>query len=339
MGRRDKSYSKDLHQQVYDKLTSMQAFGESKREAIEDGTAKDKIFSFNTYKTYFKHAKYFISYVKEQHPECTTLKKAKSYVNEWLQTRVDANLSAWTIATEQAALNKIYGIDPDDPKRFQPPKRRREDIKRSRVATARDKHFSVTNNDELIQFCKATGARRSELQKLTGFDLVTREQIERRIKQLENKKSLTAHEQKQMQMLKDTRLFTKGEEHFLYLKGKGGRERVTPIIGKNADQVVARMKATGKEEKVWKHVHTDADIHGYRADYATQMYKTYARDIKDIPYDKINKGTGKKYQSEVYTCRKDERGRKLDKHAMKVCSKALGHNRIEVVANNYIRGL
>ena len=36
---------------------------------------------------------------------------------------------------------------------------------------------------------------------------------------------------------------------------------------------------------------------------------------------------------------KDEAGRKLDKAAMLVCSKALGHNRISVVADNYIRGL
>ena len=32
-------------------------------------------------------------------------------------------------------------------------------------------------------------------------------------------------------------------------------------------------------------------------------------------------------------------GKKLDKAAMLVCSKALGHNRISVVADNYIRGL
>ena len=53
----------------------------------------------------------------------------------------------------------------------------------------------------------------------------------------------------------------------------------------------------------------------------------------------VNKGTGKRYQSEVYSCRKDEAGKKLDKAAMLVCSKALGHNRISVVADNYIRGL
>ena len=52
MGRKNKSYSKDLHQQAYDKLTGMLAFGESKKEAVANGTAKDKIFSHDTYKTY-----------------------------------------------------------------------------------------------------------------------------------------------------------------------------------------------------------------------------------------------------------------------------------------------
>ena len=99
------------------------------------------------------------------------------------------------------------------------------------------------------------------------------------------------------------------------------------------------MRNTGATEKVWQHVNSNADIHGYRAEYATAMYKQYARKIEAIPYDRINKGTGKRFQGDVYTCRKDESGRKLDRVAMKKCSKALGHNRISVVADNYIRGL
>ena len=89
MGRKDKSYYKDLHQQAYDRLTGMQAFGESKRESVKNGTDREKIFSFNTYKAYWKHTKYFVQYIKEMHPECTTLKSAKKYVNEWLQARTE----------------------------------------------------------------------------------------------------------------------------------------------------------------------------------------------------------------------------------------------------------
>lgn len=340
MGRRKKAYSKDLHQQAYDRLTGMQAFGESKKEAVANGTEKEKIFSFNTYKSYWKHTKYFIKYIKKNHPECTTLKSAKKYVNEWLQTRVDQGLSAWTVQLEAKAMGKLYGISPDDENYFKPPKRNREDIKRSRGDRVRDKHFSKTNNDELIKFCKGTGLRRAELGELRGKDLVTREEIEAEISQIESRpaEELTPADTKRLEMLQDTRLFE--GDYFTHVRnGKGGRERMSPIIGPNTEQIVERIKSTPAEEKVWQHIHQSADIHGYRAEYATIIYKAKARAIEEIPYDRVNKGSGRKYQSDVYICRKDEAGRKLDKVAMLVCSKALGHNRISVVADNYIRGL
>lgn len=338
MGRGNKKYYKDLKQQAYERLISMQAFGESKKDAIAKGTDKDKIFSFNTYQTYWKHTKYFVNWIQENHPEVTTMKKARKYVNEWLQSRVDEGLSAWTIQTEAKALGKLYGIQPDDSNYFQPPKRNRADIKRSRGDRERDKHFSVTNNDELIKFCQGTGLRRSELEALKGKDLIRKSQVEYEFKRLSSMESLTPEQSKFFDMVKDAMMFDC--EYFTYVrKGKGGRARVSPIIGANAEKIIERIKNTPDESKVWEYVNSNADIHSYRGDYATAMYKMYARDIKDIPYDRVNKGTGKRFQSEVYTCRKDESGKKLDKAAMLICSKALGHNRIEVVANNYIRGL
>ena len=109
MGRNNKTYSKNLHQQAYDRLIGMQAFGDSKKKAVANGTNGDKIYSYNTYQTYWKHTKYFVKWVQQVHPECTTLKKAEQYVPEWLQSRteqIDKNgnhLSAWTIQTEAAA--------------------------------------------------------------------------------------------------------------------------------------------------------------------------------------------------------------------------------------------
>ena len=190
----------------------------------------------------------------------------------------------------------------------------------------------------MIKFCQGTGLRRSELEALKGSDLVTKKQIQKRIELLESKESLNPGEEKQLKMLHDANLFE--VEYFTYVrKGKGGRQRLSPIVGKHAAQIVERIKDTPRDSKVWQHVNSNADIHSYRSDYAVTIYKLCARPIEEIPFDRVNKGTGKKFQSDVYVCRKDESGKKLDKKAMLTCSKALGHNRIEVVANNYIRGL
>lgn len=53
MGRKDKSYSKDLKQQIHDKLVEMLRNGEgtSKRETMLNGTDREKIFSYNTFQT------------------------------------------------------------------------------------------------------------------------------------------------------------------------------------------------------------------------------------------------------------------------------------------------
>ena len=340
MGRKNKKYTKTMHQQAYEKFNAMQAFGESRAEGKKNGEAAKKIYSFSTRQTYWKQTKKFIKWVNKNHPECTTLKKAKKYINEWLQEQVEAEVSAWTISTRMAALYKLYEIPADDPNRIQAPERRRRDIKRSRVDAVRDKHFSVTNNDELIKFVRATGTRRNVLERLKGDDLWTRERMAEEISRLEVVKNLSNKDQKHLATLKDALEVFPNQHFFIHhRKDKGGRSRFAPIIGPHAYLVIDRFKNTDADELVWQHVHSGADIHGYRGDYATMLYKLYARAIKDIPYDRINQGTGKRFQGDVYACRKDEKGKKLDKRAMRKCSKGLGHNRLSVVADHYLRGI
>lgn len=348
MGYKDKKYQKDLTQQINDRLTKMLHDGEgkSKKEAIADGTDRSKIFSYSTYESYFKHCKYFSRQVRATHPEVKNLKQARKYVNEQLQTRVEQtdkdgkHLSAWTITLEREALGKLYGIRPDDKDFFQAPQRHRADIVRSRGDAVRDRHFSEKNNDEFVKFCKGTGCRRNIMAKLEGRDMMTRADMASEISRLESATGRTEAEEKHLCVLNDAMTQFPDQDFFLHhRKDKGGRERYSPIIGANKQQIVDRMRATAPDEKVWQHVPGNADIHCYRGEYATAIYKMYARPIEEIPYDRTNKGTGKKFQSGVYTCRKDESGKKLDKEAMLKASKALGHNRLEVVANNYIRGL
>lgn len=106
---------------------------------------------------------------------------------------------------------------------------------------------------------------------------------------------------------------------------KGGRHREVPIMG-DVNAVVRRMIAAGSN-KVWSHIPTGADIHSYRADYTTTNYLTHRRELSEIP------------MKERYCCRKDRKGLWLDKKAMLITSKALGHNRINVIAEHYLSDL
>lgn len=329
--------SHSLHQQAYDRLTAMLAFGDSRRaDKDEDpGISADKIYSFATYKTYWKHIKYFIKWVKDKHPEVTTLKKAKKLVPEWLQSRVDEKLSAWTIQTEAAALNKLYGITPDDPNRFQPPRRRKEDITRSRGTKVRDAHFSEAANEELVNFCKACGFRRNVLERLKGGDLYDRERAETALEAAKN-----AGDTALAKAFSDgLRTFPEQTYFILHRNDKGGKTRLSPIVGPKADKVVQRMKDTPKGEKVWQYVNTNCDVHGYRSDYATFLYKQYARPIEMLDFhNKIRCADGK-YRSEIYVCRGSESGKRLDRRAIGIISVALGHEREDTAIANYIRNL
>ena len=337
MGRNDKRYSIPLEKQAYEKLKTMIHFGESKKVAKLDGTMKYKIFSINTFKVYKREIEKFCMYIQENHPKCTTLDVAKKYVNEWLEYRESEGLSAWTIQLEAKALGKLYCIRPEDDDYYKPPVRRRVDIKRSRYPTKRDQLFNEEKNEMLIMYCKSSGQRRSEVEKAKPEDLITKKQIEDEIKYLSSQKP-SIETINRLKILKDTRCFD--EEYYLYTKGKGGRERFAPIVGEYTEEVVKFINdLKGVRKHIWISVSEYADIHSYRSDYANTIYKKYARNINDIPKDKVRGGINQMYQSEVYCCRNDRKGEKFDKQAMLICSKALGHSRVEVVANNYLRGI
>lgn len=109
---------------------------------------------------------------------------------------------------------------------------------------------------------------------------------------------------------------------------KGGRWRMAPITG-TAEEIamVQRMCQAAGDSRVWPHVPPSADIHSYRADYCQRVYLQHARSIDQIP------------SADKYYCRGDRKGLILDKSAMLEASRALGHNRIDVIASHYLYNL
>lgn len=271
---------------AYEQLPEEKKQSISKQDYINE-TLRNRIYSYNSYETYAKHNTYFLKWVKENY-HCRVLAQCKEYVNEWLQLRMDEGKSAYTIDTEKAGLAKLFQCSSKE--FIDTPKRSREHITRSRGRSTMDYGFSLKNNAEIINFCRSTGLRRSELA------------------------SLKPEQLKQV-----------GDNYYLIIEGKGGRIREAPIIGGDIDMVVGKIKGTPEGEKVWQKIPSHMDVHSYRSDYATALYKAYERNMNDIP------------MSEKYYCRADRKGIVFDKKAMAYVTEALGHSRLEVIARHYIR--
>lgn len=107
--------------------------------------------------------------------------------------------------------------------------------------------------------------------------------------------------------------------------GKGGKKRWVPFCGTpKEEKLVVDLMTQASATKVFPYVHSKADIHGYRSVYACKLYKSLARPIETLK------------SSEKYVCRKDKAGVVYDREAMQIVSRALGHNRISVIANSYL---
>lgn len=112
------------------------------------------------------------------------------------------------------------------------------------------------------------------------------------------------------------------------INGKGGKKRWVPFCGTlKEEKLVVDLMTQASATKVFPYVHSKADIHGYRSVYACKLYKTYARPTETLK------------SSEKYVCREDKAGVVYDKKAMQIVSRALGHNRISVIANSYLHNI
>lgn len=108
---------------------------------------------------------------------------------------------------------------------------------------------------------------------------------------------------------------------------KGGKVRVAPLVGPadQVAQVVQACRAAGPEKVFPRGIHSGADVHGLRAVYACRVYDLHAR-----PRAAVDRS------HDMYYCRGDLRGQWYDKAAMLQASRALGHNRISVIAQSYL---
>lgn len=264
----------------------------------------DTIHSYNTYRTYMEHCGHFIDWCLENKGvnKYASLNKIEKYAKEYLQYREEQGKSLYTLKAEKAALGKLYSKEIDY--KFKEA-RTIDKITRSRQDTERQKHFSEERNKDLVNIAKATGGRREDIQKLTRKDFFAD---------------------------------SKGNLWVSFEGSKGGRNRLAPVLPAYQEAIKEFISTKENNEHLFDKIHNAADIHAYRREYAQELYNL-VKDDKDkaqeyaLKYpERANKGYN------TYYARGDRatafRGLKDDIY---IVSQALGHNRLSVTVNHYLK--
>lgn len=295
----------DIHQEIKKSLQEKERFGESKYDAKRSGTAKDGIYSFNTAKIYNRECQKFAEYVREVSPlgRYTPLKDTLEYAKEYIaKENANTSKSAYTVKLERSALAKLYGVDAKALGEVR--ERSRSDITRSR--------------------------QRTVVSKKTGKEILNRSTRAGHFSEKRHPDEVafargTGMRRSEMESVRGDQLHRREDgSYFFKMEGyqcKGGREREIPVIG-NVERIKELCERAGTG-KVWEKVPVAMDVHHYRSCYASDLYKVHER--AEIP------------RNERFCCRGELKGVWYDKNAMKVVSEALGHSRISVIAEHYLR--
>lgn len=236
---------KFLSDSLYAKFNK--GYGNSKDKGVHNETAY--IHSHNTYKTYRAQCNHFCDWCYSN--DIRTAADARRAVPDYVKYLQANNKSAWSVYTAISAIAKAFSCSTTDFDVKRPP-RTRASVRRSRYAAVRDKQFCMSKeeNKQLVNFCRATGLRRRELEQLRGNML---------------------HE-------------GSDGKYYIHVKnGKGGKERDALVIGSDQQikAVCERMRTSG-DNLVFMHVHTKLDVHYYRSLYACDLYRQLARDTDTL---------------------------------------------------------
>ena len=169
-----------------------------------------------------------------------------------------------------------------------------------------DRHFSEKNNRNLIIIAQATGGRRKDLKKMKIEDFRT----------------------------------INGRLYVEIRQSKGGRDRISPIrpdLENDVLDILAKIRAEGRS-KLFARIHTKADIHSYRREYAQELYKiiSHNRPLRDT----LLKVYPARYEPEIkgdtYIPRRAGINKCFNRDDLYLVSQALGHNRLDIAVSHYL---
>jgi hypothetical protein len=331
---------KSLVKQTEDMLQSKQKIGFSRHDDKAIGIAHKYIYSYSTYRAYLEECCRFAKWCKAAYG-VKTIDECSEYVNVYIKTLIDAGRSAYTIKKVVASICKLYGTHSSD--YIPTPSRLRQNIVRSRGERVRDRHFSVSRNQDLVTFASCTGLRRRELASLKVEDGL-------------------------MKYDEASGLWYLNIKHGT----KGGRERSVPILGTPEEvNFIIEMLNKSKNYVFPRGINSNCDVHHLRSVYANKAYayymtehsipdpneryiirknsitEKYISETGDADFDRykqfyirqpdgsLRMKAGYRDVPALYVCRRDKND-EYSREALFWVSKALGHNRESVLAEHYL---
>lgn len=253
----------NITHQCLKELNKQKKFGESKFNAKQAARQSGEkvvvrgIYSTATYNSYVKVCKQFITETLANHKEIKNFADCRQYVAEFLQSKEEKGVSAWTLGMYGSALASAYDCGKRDFD-YNYPVRSRANIKRCRGVSSSNYRHPEEKWDTAKLILKATGCRRKEALRLRKEDF--RE--------------------------------TNGGNLEVYKRGKGGIERWCLVNPKYTEQLREYLKTaethpvSGENRLFLKAQLPQGSIHDMRADYARDLYQ-YFEDRGDVATGKI----------------------------------------------------
>lgn len=306
---------KSLQNQIKYALNQKMALGKSRHQAKAElrkqqgaayrfGAATESIHSIRARQTYEQWAQAFARWCVEMRgvKKYARLEQCRQLAPEYLQALQEQGKSSWSIKTARAALGKLYG----EQITFAVATRSPDKIRRSRGSRKMDAHFSEARNCDLIIMAKATGGRRADL---AGLQIDSFQKIA-------------------------------GILFVEFLRSKGGRDRIAPVLPELVPEVTAILEKAGSASggRVFSRIHSKADIHSYRREYAQALYQYVSTNSgwRDQVLQVYPARYEPKVKGSAYTTRRGGHSRTFDRDDLYLCSQALGHNRLEVTVTHYL---
>ena len=202
-----------------------------------------RIHAFETRRGYQKIVMRFLDWCRD-HQNVRDHQRIEACADElaslYLTERIEQGYSAWTLQTERSAL-RMYFQDRSLAVSVELPKRRREEIVRSRKPAVRDKHINLDNWQHVIRFCLACGLRREELRDVCVRDVYVRRADQRLVVRV--------------------------------VKGKGGKWREAPVFPGREQAVWDAVASKTSDDHVFDRISGLLDIHSYRRQFAQELYE------------------------------------------------------------------